>query len=101
MQQSHCNCEETWINIFDNIFSVSSKGSVKRINGGERNRKLIVFKTPRGSTLGLGHLVESDIVKIRQLRSTGISGAKLAKQFNVTPSTISKITLFQSWTHVK
>jgi len=191
MRQSYCNCKETWINIFDDVFSVSSKGSVMRISGGERNRKSIVFKTnlshhgyprlllrfgsksksksffvhklvanaffgnqpenmqvnhkdgnktnncicnleyvtpsenvrhardtgltsigdkhytkisperiPRGSILNKGHLVESDIVEIRRLRSNGGSTSEIAKLFKVTPATISKITLFQTWTHV-
>lgn len=53
---------------------------------------------PCGSALGYTKLHERDIPKIRQSNETY---RKLAKRYNVTPSTIGAVKKGITWTHVK
>lgn len=45
-------------------------------------------------------LTEDDVRQIRQLREDGIGPTKLAKQFNVSLSTIQWIVFRRSWRHI-
>lgn len=57
-------------------------------------------RAPRGSVLGIGHLVEEDIIEIRRMYATGARVKDIAMAFRVTPATISKIHKRQTWRHV-
>lgn len=54
-----------------------------------------------GSDIASAKLSEADVVIIRQLSVSGESHRTIAKQFNVSKSTISSILNGRSWTHVK
>lgn len=45
-------------------------------------------------------LTNENVIAIRRLRKQGVQGIELAKQFNVTPSTISCIVLYKTWKHI-
>lgn len=42
----------------------------------------------------------SDILKIRQMKASGLSQRKIAKEFNVTQATISFILAGKMWNHI-
>jgi len=54
-----------------------------------------------GSKNGNNKLVESNVETIKMLLNSGKTGGEIAKQFGVTKTTISRIKLNKSWTHVK
>jgi hypothetical protein len=58
-------------------------------------------KMPKGSKHAMSKLTESDIPKIRQLLSMGISQKKIAEQFGVSELTIRHIKYNRNWSHVK
>lgn len=58
-------------------------------------------RRPKGETLNRGHLTAQDIKTIRLLKSNGLAGKDIATRFGITPSTVSKITKLQAWSHVK
>lgn len=53
----------------------------------------------KGSNNGFSKLIESDIVEIIKLRNEGVTREKVAKQYNVSKSTISGITNGHIWKH--
>lgn len=54
-----------------------------------------------GSNSANAKLNEEQVLYIKRLLSEGVSGAEIARQFNVTSNTISKIKRGKAWTHVK
>ena len=49
----------------------------------------------------MAKLRDDDVREIKRLLSAGVSGAAIARQFNVTPSTIYWISSGRHWGHVK
>lgn len=54
-----------------------------------------------GEKNNLAKLTEKEVIAIRRLCMTGMSGAKIAALFGVTAACISKIKLGQAWKHLK
>ena len=55
---------------------------------------------PRGEKNGFSKLKESDVPKIRNLRSGGATNEALAEMFGVSTSAISQVCLRKTWEHV-
>ena len=63
--------------------------------------KLKRNKQPRGEEIKLAKLTEKDILKIRELwEKRYMSQQKIADQFGVIQTTISRIVLRQTWKHI-
>jgi hypothetical protein len=45
-------------------------------------------------------LKESDVIKIRKMRDSGLSHSKIAKEFNVTQVAISLLLAGKTWSHI-
>lgn len=54
----------------------------------------------RGEKVGNSKLTDEKISAIRDGLLSGMTGVALAKKFNVTTATISRVKLGQSWSHV-
>jgi hypothetical protein len=54
----------------------------------------------KGIRNGGAKLTEEQVSKIRFLRDIGFSYIDLAKKFNMNPKHISRICLYQNWTHI-
>jgi hypothetical protein len=54
-----------------------------------------------GSRNGASVLTESDIVRLRDLASLGYLQKEIAKEYGVTPTTVSNIVNRKTWSHVK
>jgi hypothetical protein len=55
----------------------------------------------RGEDNPMAKLTEDDVRHIRALLKTGLSQAKIARQFGVTQMVVSKISTGKNWGHVK
>lgn len=63
--------------------------------------KLDRDRQPRGEEIKLAKLTEKDILKIRALWKEGfMSQESIAREFGVCQTTISRVILRQTWTHV-
>lgn len=62
---------------------------------------LLKNREARGEKTGTSKLKESDVITIRKLLIDGIEGKEIAKQFNVSKSTISSIKLNENWNYLK
>jgi hypothetical protein len=60
-----------------------------------------VLNPLKGSKNGTSKLTESDIPKIRQLLSMGITQRRIAEQFDVVQGIISNIKNNKNWSHVQ
>lgn len=58
-------------------------------------------KVPRGERNGQARLTEREVVAIRALSEDGLSHAKLAARFGISPSHISGIVNRRFWQHVE
>ena len=54
-----------------------------------------------GSTNGNSVLTEKQVIDIKYKLNNGVKGVTLAKEYNVTPSLISRIKLGKCWNHIK
>ena len=53
-----------------------------------------------GSKNGKAKLSESQVRQIRQLSNLGVTRKEIAKQFDVSRTTIDRIINYQSWRHI-
>jgi hypothetical protein len=88
---------------------------VAHLDGNQKNNKLtnLIYATPKennqhkvlhgtqpkGSKIWCAKLTENDVIKIRQM-SPQISYSKIAKEFGVSPISISQIFRKKTWKHV-
>ncbi len=95
-----------------------NKSSVNHINGIKDDNRLInlewctdsenmihacnsgLVSLRQGESHGSSKLKESDVLNIRKLLTEGVTGAMLAKRYNVTQGQISHIKNRRSWTHI-
>jgi hypothetical protein len=65
-------------------------------------RKGRISRKPKavGSSNGNSKLKEDDVVRIRELAATGASNSQLAKTYNVSKETVSRIIRGLSWKHL-
>lgn len=54
----------------------------------------------RGESHGQSVLTASNVIEIRQMRSKGITLAKIAVKFGITPTYVSRIVNRKNWTHI-
>lgn len=79
-----------------------SKIHPERLARGEKSGKYTKPEcTPRGEKHGMSKLTASDIPLMRQLYKEKHTQWEIAKRFNVTQATISRILLGEAWKHVK
>jgi len=65
------------------------------------NDKLDRRRQPRGEEIKLAKLTEKDIIKIRELFQEGsMTQQEIADQYGVCQTTISRVILNQTWTHL-
>lgn len=77
-----------WAHLFAGVHAVNAADMVSK------NRQA------RGERVGNAKLTNADVVEIRRLCRSGISQAAVARQFNISDSTVSQIVLFKRWIHV-
>lgn len=58
-------------------------------------------RPPQGAEHGHSKLTEEQVLKIRELRATGIKNIDIAKMFGVSQSMVSKIGLGHYWRHLQ
>jgi len=58
-------------------------------------------RSNKGQKHGNSKLKDEDIPEIRKMLDLGVSGAKLARKYNVSTTIISYIKNKKTWTHVK
>lgn len=58
------------------------------------------YELARGESHGMSKLTDEIVTDIRKLHATGISGYRLAKDYNVTKRTIQQIVRRKTWTHL-
>jgi hypothetical protein len=59
------------------------------------------FRDARGSNNGNNKLTEKIVLRIKKLLRSDMRGIDIARQFDVTKTTISRIKLGKNWKHVK
>lgn len=107
-QIRHINGIKTDNNVVNLVYGTASENEAdKAVHGtkaiGDKNgMRTKPESRPRGSTHGRTRLDEANVLYIREQLSSGIRGigAKLARQFEVSPQTISDIKSGRVWGHL-
>ena len=82
----------------DNVADMVAKG--RQAKGDRNSSRSRPDKLARGSTNGRAKLSESDCVRIRSLRQSGVTLREIAGIFGINDSHVSRIAKGKRWSHV-
>jgi hypothetical protein len=87
----------------DHINRIITDNRIENLRWATKQQQIdnTVFDEPKGSKNPNSKLTESDIPKIRQLISMGLSQKEIGERFNANRVTISYIKNKKTWSHVK
>ena len=68
---------------------------------GDRNgARTCPHRVARGERVGTSKITESDVQKIRNLRNSGMSGPKIAREMGISQSIVYAVLSGRNWSHI-
>ena len=95
------NPDHLWLGTqSDNIRDMHEKGRANKASGLKNGAHIHPERLPRGERNGRSKISGDIVLAIRSMRDSGSMGIEIAKRFNVSPATVSKIIRRESWAHI-